>query len=223
MRAAAASLVALVLTMAGGAAAAADAAPAGTDEETPDGKPAAPPPAKPAREFPRLKRPSLSHEMQFGVAVLPGTGYRVLVPYQEHVACDINDINKRVCTSRVPVFLDAQISYGIARAWDAIVDLRFGLEKDFGLVHQFATAPGFRYWVDPQLDAKFFATIQGVIDTTGQSQGAKVDFGVRNANGFMFEVMRNFGIYLQFGETLGLRRWLRFEVDGGVGVQARFP
>jgi len=222
MRAAAASVLALVVTIGRGAAA--EAAPA--DDETPDKQEAPAPAAAPApkpRVFPRLKRPSLSHEMQFGVAVLPGTGYRVLVPYKDNVVCDLNDLAKRVCTSRVPVFLDAQISYGIARAWDVMVDLRFGLEKDFGLVHQFAVSPGFRYWVDPELQTKFFATIQGVIDTTGESQGGKVDFGVRNANGFMFEVMRNFGIYLQFEETLGFRRWLRFEIDGGVGVQARFP
>jgi len=49
------------------------------------------------------------------------------------------------------------------------------------------------------------------------------DFGVRNANGFMFEVMRNLGFYVQFGETIGFARWLRFEIDGGVGVQARMP
>ena len=49
------------------------------------------------------------------------------------------------------------------------------------------------------------------------------DFGVRNANGLMFEVMRNFGFYIQFGETVGFVRWLRFEIDGGAGVQARIP
>jgi hypothetical protein len=44
-----------------------------------------------------------------------------------------------------------------------------------------------------------------------------------NANGFMFEVMRNLGFYIQFGETLGFVRWLRFEIDAGLGVQARIP
>jgi hypothetical protein len=29
--------------------------------------------------------------------------------------------------------------------------------------------------------------------------------------------------YLQFGETIGFVRWLRFDIDGGVGVQARLP
>jgi hypothetical protein len=105
------------------------------------------------------------------------------------------------------------------------VDLRFGLEQDFTQTRQFAVAPGFRYWVDPELYTKFFATIQMAIDTTDQQTTAvkNNDFGVRNANGFMYEVMRNFGVYIQFGETIGFRRWLRFEIDGGVGVQARFP
>ena len=49
------------------------------------------------------------------------------------------------------------------------------------------------------------------------------DFGVRNSNGFMFEVMRNLGFYLQFGETVGFVRWLQFEIDAGLGVQARIP
>ena len=49
------------------------------------------------------------------------------------------------------------------------------------------------------------------------------DLGVRNSNGLMIEVMRNLGFYAQFGETIGFVRWLRFEIDFGLGVQARFP
>ena len=103
--------------------------------------------------------------------------------------------------------------------------MRFGIESDFTQSRQFAIAPGFRYWVDPDLPFKFFATIQGVFDATAQNsrQVWDNDFGIRNANGFMFEVMRNLGIYIQFGETIGFSRWLRFEIDGGVGVQARIP
>jgi hypothetical protein len=39
----------------------------------------------------------------------------------------------------------------------------------------------------------------------------------------MFEVMRNLGVYFQFGETIGFVRWLSFTVDAGFGVQARVP
>ena len=182
--------------------------------------PATPPATK---RFPRLEQPSLMHVDQFGLAVLPGSGYRIIAPYQDMVPC--GQVNKRVCTGWLPFFIDVQPSFGLSRHWDALVDLRFGVVADFSQSHDFAVAPGFRYWVDPDLDTKFFATFQGVYDVNPQHDpGTKdYDFGVRNANGFMFEVMRNLGFYLQFGETLGFVRWLRFEVDGGIGVQARFP
>jgi hypothetical protein len=187
---------------------------------TDSGDAAAPDPKK---RFPRIKAPPLFHLDQFGLSVLPGTGYRIIAPYKDGVSCGQQD--NRVCTGSIPFFVEAQPSFGFARHWDVIVDLRFGVAADFNGSHDFAVAPGIRYWVDADLPTKFFATFQGVYDLNPQHDpGVKdYDFGVRNANGFMLEVMRNLGFYLQFGETLGLVRWLRFEVDGGIGVQARFP
>ena len=49
------------------------------------------------------------------------------------------------------------------------------------------------------------------------------DFALRNVNGILLDIHRNYGMYLHFGETIGFVRWLRFEIDGGVGVQVRFP
>ena len=177
----------------------------------------------PKKRFPRIAPPSLLHKDQFGVALMPGSGYRIIAPYKDGIPCG-QQVN-RVCTGWLPFFIDVQPSFGFARRWDFIVDLRFGVAADFNGAHQFAVAPGVRYWVDADLPTKFFATIQGVYDLNPQhTPGVKdYDFGVRNANGFMLEVMRNLGFYLQLGETVGFVRWLRFEVDGGVGVQARFP
>ena len=187
----------------------------------------APPPSAPMREFPPLRLPSLTHEMQFGIALMPGTGFRSIFPYQDKTYCGVirDGQPSRVCTGRLPFFLDGELSFGLSRHWDVLVDMRFGIETDFTGTHQFAVAPGFRYWVDPELGFKFFAMFQGVLDSTDQQNPALAqnDVGVRNANGAMFEVMRNLGIYAQFGETLAFRRWLRFEVDFGLGVQARFP
>jgi hypothetical protein len=189
---------------------------------------AAPPTARAAapKVFPRLAAPSLTHYQQFGIAILPGTGYRGIFPYQEMINC--GQPEKRVCTGRLPVFLDVQPSFGFARHWDVLIDLRFGLGQEFTGARQFAVAPGARYWVDPEEPAKFFATVQVAYDTTPQhGDGTALkhndDVAFRNANGFMFEVMRNFGVYIQFGETIGFVRWLRFEIDGGIGVQARLP
>jgi hypothetical protein len=188
--------------------------------------PAAAPPAPapdPRRRFPRRKRPSLLHRDQFGLSVLPGSGYRIIAPYKDNVPCGQPGL--RVCAGWLPFFIDSQLSFGFADRWDVLVDLRVGVAADFSQSHQFAVMPGVRYWVDADQPAKFFTTIQGVYDLNPQHDpGVKdYDLGLRNANGFMFEVMRNLGFYLQFGETVGLVRWLRFEIDGGIGVQARFP
>jgi hypothetical protein len=176
-----------------------------------------------AKKFPKLSEPSLVHLYQLGLAVLPGAGFRIIAPYQEGIDC--GQQAKRVCTGMLPFFMDVQPSFGFAQHWDVLMDLRFGIGVDFTHSREFSVAPGVRYWVDPELPTKFFATIQGVYDATNQNnlKVRNTDFGVRNSNGFMFEVMRNLGFYLQFGETVGFARWLRFEIDAGVGLQARMP
>ena len=176
-----------------------------------------------ARVFPALVSPSLSHESQLGVALLPGSGYRVLFPYAEGIVC--GQLGKRVCAGRLPTFLDVQPSYGLSAHWDLLLDLRFGLERDFARTHEVAFAPGFRYWTEAEQRVKFFATLQVVYDATEQHTRALngSDLGLHNANGLMVEIMRDLGFYAQFGDTIGFVRWLRFEIDLGVGVQARFP
>jgi hypothetical protein len=189
---------------------------------------AAPTPRRKRKVFPKLRQASLVHDMQFGIALLSGTGYRGIFPYQDGVYCGQLDAgsNARVCSSRLPIFIDVQPSFGVSTHWDLLVDLRFGVEADFTNTHQFAVAPGFRYWVDPELPVKFFATVQVAYDTTPQHDAAikrNNDVALRNSDGVMFEVMRNLGFYAQFGETIGFVRWFRIEIDLGVGVQARFP
>jgi hypothetical protein len=202
----------------------AQAPPAATEAAAAEAPVAPATPQAHTKRFARLQRASLIHDGQFGIALLPGSGFRGIFPYQENVPCG-NDTTKRVCTGRLPLFLDVQPSFGFATHWDVLVDLRFGIEQDFTQTRQFAVAPGVRYWIDPELGVKFFATIQVAYDTTAQHDPVikNNDFAFRNADGLMFEVMRNFGIYLQVGDTIGFVRWLRFEIDGGVGVQARFP
>lgn|SRR5436190_7009981 len=202
--------------------------PRGTAEPPapPSAAPSAGPPTvfdRPPKQFPKLRQASLVHKYQLGIAALPGIGFRGIFPYKDDVSC--GQQAKRVCIGMLPFFLDVQPSFGIAQHWDLLVDLRFGIAADFTKAHQFAVAPGFRYWVDPELPFKFFATIQGVFDATAQHNPTikDTDFGARNANGFMFEVMPNLGFYLQLGETIGFVRWLSFEIDGGVGIQARIP
>ena len=83
--------------------------------------------------------------------------------------------------------VDAQASFGFARRWDVIVDLRFGVEADFSQSHQFAVAPGVRYWMDADRPAKFFATIQGVYDLRRRiGEPSVVMAGRQTANVYAF-------------------------------------
>lgn len=184
----------------------------------------------PATETPptveRKLVPSLSHDLQFGLAVMPGGGYRIVFPYKENLDCgDANNPMARVCTSRSPFFIDLQPSFGLSESWDVLLDVRLSFEQNVFRHHEVFLMPGFRYWLDTQTHVKFYTTLQLAFDATQQSVStvSSSDLGVRNSNGLMVEIMRNFGAYFQFGETVGFVRWLSFGVDAGIGVQARMP
>jgi hypothetical protein len=169
----------------------------------------------------------LDHRHQTGLSLMPGLGYRVIVPYNEGEPCgdSSGDASKRVCTSAVPFFLDLQVSFGVSRRIDLVTDLRFGIGKDpASKTRQFALAPGFRVWLDQDVQLKFYTTVQFLYDSTDyHGVLPRHDFGIRNSNGLMYDVIRNVGFFVQFGESFGFRRWFRIELDAGLGVQVRFP
>lgn len=172
-----------------------------------------------------------NHRLQTGLSIMPGTGYRLIVRYKDTQSCgDSSGIaDKPVCSRRLPTFLDFQLSFGALPRMDVIIDLRFGLEADPAAVkgsHQFAVSPGLRFWLDQEIGFKFYTTLQFVYDHTDFSTAPNTpsgDFGMRNANGLMYDPIRNVGFFVQFGETLGFRRWFRIDLDVGLGAQIRFP
>jgi len=171
-----------------------------------------------------------NHFLQTGLSLMPGTGFRFIARYRETQSCgDSSGIASRaVCTHRLPTFMDVQLSFGALARMDVIVDLRFALEQDPASPgnHQFALAPGMRFWLDQDVALKFFTTLQFVYDYTyflPNADAPSSDFGLRNANGLMYDPIRNVGFYVQFGETIGVRRWFRIDLDLGLGAQIRFP
>ena len=200
-----------------------------TDEAEPGRKAAAT--GAPAAESRLFGGPAqVNHKFQTGFSIMPGTGYRLVVPYKEGQFCgDQSGIStKRVCANYVPVFLDFQLSFGVAARADVLLDLRFGLQSDPAVPgsHQFVVAPGLRFWLDQEVALKFYTTLQFVYDHTDFSNSGGIrssDVGMRNANGLMYDPIRNVGFFVQFGETVGLMRWFRIDLDVGVGAQLRFP
>ncbi len=178
------------------------------------------------------------HKHQIGFHAQSGLGYRVLFPYSNDgnvIYCGV--AGKSVCTGRSPAFLDLGVSYGVSHSIEVLLDFRLGVEGDFvppgsGLSAPRARTvqPGLRLYVDDSGSMKFFTTIQLSFDFTdwksdfgGGKTPASTDFGVRNQNGLLLDLHKTFGVYAFFGETIGFVRWLRFEIDAGIGIQVRFP
>jgi hypothetical protein len=169
----------------------------------------------------------LDHRGQTGLSLMPGFGYRVIVPYKPHKDCvdPSGDASKAVCTRSVPFFTDLQLSWGMSKRVDILTDIRFQIAKDpINQGRAVAFAPGVRFWLDEDVAAKFFTSVQ-VLYEYADYKGvvSSADFGIRNANGLMYDVIRNVGFFVQFGETMGFIRWFRIELDVGLGVQVRFP
>ena len=41
-------------------------------------------------------------------------------------------------------------------------------------------------------------------------------------SGLWFDLARSYGVYVFVGETATVARWMRFELEGGIGVQGRY-
>jgi hypothetical protein len=170
-----------------------------------------------------------SHRLQTGFAILPGSGYRLITPYKENQFCgDRNGrAGSRMCTQFVPFFTELQLSFGASADLDVLLDLRFGLadEPVRPRHHAFILSPGIRFWLDRSPTAKFFSTLQFVYDYLDFSgfDTRSSDYGVRNVNGFMFDLRRNLGLFAQVGETIAFVRWFRIDIDFGLGIQLRLP
>ncbi len=171
------------------------------------------------------------HQGQFGIYTQLGVGYRAIFPYHTNDFC--GEAGKSACTGFTPGYIDVGISYGITNSIEALIDFRFGLGSDFkpetvfaDAPHIFAVAPGFKFYVNEAGSVKWFSTVQLDIDRTDYSASgvsASTDIGLKNVNGILVDLHRTFGIYGHVGETVGLVRWLSFELDFGIGMQVRFP
>jgi hypothetical protein len=170
------------------------------------------------------------HGGQFKLYAQTGLGYRLIFRYNDDDFC--GQAGKTNCRGSVPFWVEAGVGYGITDSFELLADVRIGLAEDLSPSttekgpKQLVIAPGMRIFIDDAGSFKFFTTFQLAIDRTDYSASnvaTATDFGVRNVNGFLIDLHRTFGVYLHIGETIGFVRWLRFEVDGGIGMMVRLP
>lgn len=196
-------------------------------------------PAPPVEAKPKAVPASvrLSHHKQFGLSIRLVEGLRAIAPYDGEF-CGETDVTRpnqfaAVCTGRTPFSLDLELGYGATRKIDVFLELRLGLESDFGSsqsdqegTRQFHVSPGARFFFGDAGSSKLFTTAQVVFDMSGYKDlagtGLGTDFGVRNMNGLWFDLDKAYGFYFFVGEMVTFSRWLRFELEAGVGFQGRY-
>jgi hypothetical protein len=180
--------------------------------------------------------------MQAGIGVTVGSGYRVMFKYGQtnsdngqQTYCGPPTIDSQgnvpnTCTGRIPTWLDLKVFFGVSNYVDLVVEQRLGLEtgisSDFTTNRTLVLMPGIRiYPSDPMKAFKFSVQIQGVFDFTdpGLSNLRRYDFGLHEANGFQWDFLKWMGAYLQISETFTFYRSFTFQIEGGGGIEGRFP
>lgn len=177
------------------------------------------------------------HHRQLGLSAQITTGSRFIKTWDNADYCGDRGeggTNAVYCFSRVPVSLDLTASYGVRPKIELMLEMRFGLERDFGSTQNSGNgprlrhyAPGVRFFFNDKGLMKFFSTAQvaldatGYKDETGESRG--MDVALRNANGIFLDFHDAYGAYVFFGEELEFKRWLEAGLELGFGIQGRYP
>ena len=169
-----------------------------------------------------------SHKGQFGVSARLGVGVRAIATYDRTVFCG-SDVDDRVCTGRAPLSLDLEAAYGVKDSIELTLELRIGLESDFGSApgtsgpRPFHIAPGARFFFSEAKRTKLFVQPSLVFDFASYGQRDGNDFGVRGIEGFWIDLHRSYGLYVYVAETIEFSRWLSGGFEAGVGFQGRYP
>lgn len=178
------------------------------------------------------------HKGQLGVSAQVVSGSRFIKTWDAADFCgdrgESATGNATYCFGRVPVALDLTLSYGLTAHLELMLELRFGLERDFGATAASGEgprlrhySPGVRLYFSERGVLKFFSTVQVALDATAYQDasgaGRGVDVALRNANGLFVDFHDAYGAYVFFGEELAFRRWLEAGLEFGVGIQGRYP
>lgn len=183
--------------------------------------------------------PATFHKGQLGISARLALGYRFLAPHDGNMSyCGTADANERsgfasVCTGRAPIGLDLEAAYGVAQHIEILLEMRLGLERDFGAnpmatdgPHPFHLAPGARFFFSEAKHTKLFVQPMLLLDLAGYKSGTGdrgTEIGVRGLEGYWIDLHKTYGFYVFVGETAGFTPWLVAEFQGGVGLQGRYP
>ena len=170
--------------------------------------------------------PDESQQGQVGLHAKIGTSYRGIFRDAEEYC---GKTGEDLCQGRAPLYLDLGAGYRVIEKLELFFEVRIGLERDFGAsatstgARNRVYSPGVKLYFKEEGTAKFWSSLMFNIDTTNYPQKPETDYGVRLTNAFQFDPHRTYGVFFYAGPIFAWQRWLRFEIEGGIGMQARFP
>lgn len=220
-----------------------EAAPTSNEEpQTPPPAEEAPARPEPAPEPAPSKLEDFRHRNQVSIRAAFGKGYRLVFAYGEHERCgkdpDAPDgLDDTPCYQGAPAYADLDLSFGVTDGLELSALVRLGLEAEFTGLGYDPAAPataleetrpltlgfGIRAYADAPARVKVFLGARLLYDLTKAGAEEKNDFAVRAEPGLQIEIVRYVAFFIQANATIGFLRWLRFEVDGGGGIQLRIP
>lgn len=134
------------------------------------------------------------------------------------------------CYGRSPVMVDTAVGFGVTETLELEARFRFGellflpgSMSSTGI--PLALGVGIRYYGNDDSRLKFLLGVAAFVDFTDRVMISRfgTDVQVRLEQGLQYDIFRQFGVYVQLGETFGFVRNLSAVLDGGLGVQARVP
>jgi hypothetical protein len=164
--------------------------------------------------------------MQGELRVVINEGYQFAIKYDRGSPCD--SLGSTFCRGRSPLTLDFAAGFGALDWLEVEARFRLGVEQTYGFqlsnaagsALPMAAGLGVRIYGSETSRLKFAFGVAALLDfTTGQS----LEVIARLDEGLHYDVARQFGFYLQLGESISFLRALGFAIDGGFGIQGRFP
>lgn len=181
-------------------------------------------PARSELEREREERPAWSHRNQFSLRLAGAVGYRFAIRYATGGQCD--ESSSQFCHGRSPVVGDVAMGFGVSDAIEIEGRFRSG-EPEWNGSIPLAAGLGVRLHGNARSRARFVFGVAAMVDFTHpgrvSAENFPTDVQARLEQGLHYDVGRNFGFYVQIGETIGVLRAFMFTLDVGLGIQARLP
>jgi hypothetical protein len=169
------------------------------------------------------------HRLQGGLAFLLGTGYAFEIAYGGDNCYSEDDADASVCNRQAPFFFDFIGSFGVTDGLEVLLEYRLGLINqsvvaDDGVSiatsRPMAFGFGIRYYVSSLSRFKF--NIGAIIDIDF-TKSLKTDVYIRPIFGLQIEIVRWVGFFIQASVNMSFIRVFGITLEGGGGLQFRFP